>query len=260
MRISRAILEDTRAIDHTVSLCYALCVAACSVPLFVGDLVTVERSLAMLLDYSAKHVLVFWHAWARCLEGALFIKRGEVETGLRLLRTALDELRERQSALPSTIFVSALAEGLAGVGHVTQGIAAIDDALARSERDEERWYVPELLRVKGELVLREDAPDATSVAEDHFRQALHWARRQGALSWELRAATSLARLWRDQNRTKAAREILAPVYDRFTEGFETTDLKAAEWLLDRLRPSQRQEAAVGTLAFPFASASPAWPK
>jgi predicted ATPase len=79
------------------------------------------------------------------------------------------------------------------------------------------------------------------------------------LSWELRAATSLARLWRDQNRTKAAREILAPVYDRFTEGFETTDLKAAEWLLDRLRPSQRQEAAVGTLAFPFASASPAWP-
>jgi predicted ATPase/DNA-binding winged helix-turn-helix (wHTH) protein len=260
MRISRAILEDTRAIDHTVSLCYALCVAACSVPLFVGDLVAVERSVAMLLDYSAKHVLVFWHAWAHCLEGALFIKRGDVAAGLRLLRTALDEVREGKLARPSTIFLSALAEGLAGVGQVTEGIAAIDEALARSERNEERWYVPELLRVKGELALREDAPDATSVAEDHFRQALHWARRQGALSWELRAAMSLARLWRDQNRTKAAREILAPVYDRFTEGFETTDLKAAEWLLDRLRPSQRKEAAVGTLAFPFASASPAWPK
>jgi len=68
MRISRAILEDTRAIDHTVSLCYALCVAACSVPLFVGDLVAVERSVAMLLDYSAKQGLVCWHAWARCLE------------------------------------------------------------------------------------------------------------------------------------------------------------------------------------------------
>jgi predicted ATPase len=260
MRISRAILEDTRAIDHTVSLCYALCVAACSVPLFTGDLVAVERSLAMLLDYSAKHVLVFWHAWARCLEGALFIKRGDVETGLRLLRTALGELREGQLALPSTIFLSALAEGLAGVGQVTEGIAAIDEALARSERDEERWYVPELLRVKGELVLREDAPDAASIAEDHFRQALHWARRQGALSWELRAATSLARLWRDQNRTKAAREILAPVYDRFTEGFETTDLKAAKCLLDRLRSSRRQDAGPGTLALPFASASQAWLK
>jgi len=183
MRISQGILEDTRAIDHTVSLCYGLCVAACSVPLFVGDLVAVERSVAMLLDYSAKHVLVFWHAWAHCLEGALFIKRGDVETGLRLLRTALDEVREGKLALPSTIFVSALAEGLAGVGQVTEGIAQIDEALARSERDEERWYVSELLRVKGELVLWEDAPDAASIAEDHFRQALHWARRQGALSW-----------------------------------------------------------------------------
>jgi predicted ATPase/DNA-binding winged helix-turn-helix (wHTH) protein len=260
MRISRAILDDTRAIDHTVSLCYALCIAACSVPLFVGDLVAVERCVAMLLDYSAKHVLVFWHAWARCLEGALFIKRGNVETGLPLLRTALDELREGKFALPSTIFLSALAEGLADVGHVTEGIAAVDEALARSERDEERWYVPELLRVKGELVLREDEPDATPVAEDHFRQALLWARRQGALSWELRAAMSLARLWCDQNRTKAAREVLAPVYDRFTEGFETTDLKAAERLLDGLWQSRRQDVAVGTLAFPFASASPALPK
>jgi predicted ATPase len=143
---------------------------------------------------------------------------------------------------------------------VTEGIAAIDEALARSERDEERWYVPELLRAKGELVLREDAPDAASIAEDHFRQALHSARRQGALSWELRAATSLARLWRDQNRTRAAREILAPVYDRFTEGFETTDLKAAKCLLDRLRPSLRQDAGAGTLALPFASASQSWPK
>jgi predicted ATPase len=260
MRISQGILEDTRAIDHTVSLCYALSAAACLVPLFVGDLVAAERSVSMLLDHSAKHILALWHAWARCLEGALVIKRGDVETGLPLLRAALDELRESNFAVPYTIFLAALAEGLAGVGQVTEGIAAIDEALVRSDRDEERWCVPELLRVKGELVLREDAPDAMPVAEDHFKQALHWAHRQGALSWELRAATSLARLWRDQNRTKAAREILAPVYDRFTEGFETTDLKAAQWLLDDLRPSRRQEVAIGTLAFPVAWASPAWSK
>jgi predicted ATPase len=224
MRISQRTIDDTRAIDHTVSLCYALSAAACSVPLFVGDLAAAERSVAMLLDHSAKHVLALWHAWARCLEGALFIKRGDVETGMRLLRTALDELRESEFALPYTVFLGALAEGLAGVGQVIQGIAAIDEALARSARDEERWCVAELLRIKGELVLREGTADAAVVAEDHFRQALDRAREQGALSWELRAATSLARLWRDQNRTKAACDILTPVYDRFTEGFETTDL------------------------------------
>jgi predicted ATPase/DNA-binding winged helix-turn-helix (wHTH) protein len=248
MRISRAILEDTRAIDHTVSLCYALSAAACSIPLLVGDLAAAERSVAMLLDHSAKHVLALWHAWARCLEGALFIRRGDVEPGLRLLRTALDELRESEFALSYTVFFGALAEALAGVGQVTQGIVAIDEALARSEGGEERWCVAELLRVKGDLVLIAGAPDAAAVAEDYFRQALDWARRQGALSWELRAATSLARMWRDQNRTNAAREILAAVYDRFTEGFETADLRAAKLLLDGLRPSRRQQAGVAALA------------
>jgi predicted ATPase len=105
----------------------------------------------------------------------------------------------------------------------------------------------ELLRIKGELILSEGGPDAAEAAEDHFGQALDWARRQGALAWELRAATSLARLWRDQNRTKAVREILAAVYDRFTEGFETADLKAAKLLLDGLRPLRRQHAGVAAL-------------
>jgi hypothetical protein len=248
MRISQGILEDARAIDHTVSLCYALSAAACSVPLLVGDLAAAERSVAMLLDHSAKHVLALWHAWARCLEGALFIGRGDAERGLRLLRTALDELRENEFALPYTVFLGALAGALAGVGQVTQGIVAIDDALARAERDQERWCVAELLRVKGELILSEGAPHAAAVAEDCFGQALDWARRQGALSWELRAATSLARLWHEQNRTKSAREILAPVYDRFTEGFETTDLRAAKLVFDGLRPLRRQQAGVAALA------------
>src|SRR5439155_4000524 len=182
--------------------------------LFVGDVAAAEQSVAMLLDHSAKRVLPLWHAWARCVEGALFIKRGDGETGMRLLRPALDELRESEFALPYTVFLGALAEGLAGSGQVSEGIVAIDEALARSERDEERWYLAELLRIKGELILSAGGPDAAEAAEDHFGQALDRARRQGALSWELRAATSLARLWHDQNRTTAAREILAPVYDR----------------------------------------------
>jgi predicted ATPase len=92
----------------------------------------------------------------------------------------------------------------------------------------------ELLRIKGELLLLEGAPNAAAAAEDHFRQALDWARQQGALSWELRAATSLARLRRNQGRPAEAAALLQPVYDRFTEGFTTSDLKAAKALLDEL--------------------------
>jgi predicted ATPase len=187
----------------------------------------------MLLDHSAKLAMAVWQAESRCFKGVLSLKRGRVDTGLRLLRTALDELRETGSVLRYTEFLSALAEGLAGAGQVAEGLAAVDEALERSESNEERWCIAELLRIKGELVLLANAPDAAGTAAGYFRQALDWARRQGALSWELRAATSLARLWRDQNRTKEARELLAPVYDRFTEGFETADLKIAKSFLDQ---------------------------
>jgi predicted ATPase len=90
------------------------------------------------------------------------------------------------------------------------------------------------VRIKGELLLSQDAPGAAAAAEDHFRQSLDWARQQGALSWELRAATSLARLLRDQDRVGEARDLLAPIYQRFTEGFGTADLQAAKRLLAEL--------------------------
>jgi predicted ATPase len=89
-----------------------------------------------------------------------------------------------------------------------------------------------LLRIKGELLLLQGGSGAAAAAEDHFRQALDWAHRQGALSWELRAATSLARLLRDQDRSTEAIALLAPIYNRFTEGFDTADLKVAKALID----------------------------
>jgi predicted ATPase len=91
-----------------------------------------------------------------------------------------------------------------------------------------------LLRIKGEILVQADAPNAASAAEELFRQSIAWARRQDALSWELRAATSVARLWHQQGRPEPARAILEPVYGRFTEGFDTADLRAAKALLDRL--------------------------
>jgi hypothetical protein len=161
--------------------------------LLIGDLVAADRWTAVLLDYSARHALTVWHIRGCCFNGALLIKRGDSNTGLPLLRTGIDELRETGFASRFTALLGVLAEGLAGAGQLDDALETIEEALARSERNEDRWCFAWLLRVKGELILLENAPDATAAAEGHFQQALHWARRQGALSWELRAAVSVSR-------------------------------------------------------------------
>jgi predicted ATPase/DNA-binding winged helix-turn-helix (wHTH) protein len=227
-------VEDARAIDHVIAVCIALSAAA-TVAVAVGDLATAEHSVAMLLERSAKHALGFWQAWGQSLEGQRLIKRGDVVAGARCLRTALDELHNIGYVLRRPMALGALAEGLASLRQVPQALVAIDEALAQCDRTEERWNMAELLRIKGELLLLEGAHEATAAAEDHFLQALDWARRQGALSWELRCATSLARLRHEQQRTEEARELLSAVYDRFTEGFDTADLKTAKALLSSLQ-------------------------
>jgi predicted ATPase len=161
------------------------------------------------------------------------ITRGEAIPGTRLLRTALEELRGARFAARYTQFLGALAEGLGVAGQIAEGLAAIDEALERSERNDERWCEAELLRIKGELLVLDAAPGGETAAENHFSRAVASARRQGALSWELRSCMSLARLWHRQGRTGSAHELLAPVYARFTEAFDTADLKAAKALLSR---------------------------
>jgi predicted ATPase/DNA-binding winged helix-turn-helix (wHTH) protein len=234
MSTARRTVESAQAREHTISMCYALSSAACPVALRVGDLTAAEHYVSMLLDHSAKLAMAVWQAEGRCLQSALLLARGQLDSGLQLLRAGLDELRETGSVLRYAAFLGVLADGLAKAGQVADAREAVDEALARSQSNDDLWCVAELLRIKGELVLLGNAPDAVTAAEDHFRQALDWARRQGALSWELRAAISLARTWRNQDRSKEARALLAPVYNRFTEGFETADLKAAKTLLGRL--------------------------
>jgi predicted ATPase len=234
VRTSQMSVDGARASDHALSLCNALAQAACPIALFVGDLAAAEHSVAMLIEHSERHSLTVWQIWGRCWKGVLLIRRGEVVTGLPLLRAALDELRGTGYVLRYTGFLGVFAEGLGGAGQAAEGLTTIEEALARSEHGEGRWCTAELLRIKGELLRLQGAPNAAAAAEDHFRQALDWARRQGALSWELRAATSLARLLRDQGRSADETALLQPVYDRFTQGFDTADLKAAKGLLDAL--------------------------
>jgi len=110
------------------------------------------------------------------------------------------------------------------------------EVIARAESGLAGWCAGEIFRAQGETILKEDASDASGSAEALFRRSLDTARRQSALSWELRAAMSLARLWRDQGRIREAHDLLAPVYDRFTEGFDTADLMTARTLLEQLGP------------------------
>jgi predicted ATPase/TolB-like protein/cytochrome c-type biogenesis protein CcmH/NrfG len=257
---ARTNVEHARAIDQALSLCNALSDAACPVALWIGDLETAEHWIAMLLDHSAKHALGAWNALGRVFEAVLSIRRGDVAAGLPLLRTALDGLRETGFLHRYLGSLSAFAEAMVRAGHTAEGLAAIEKALARSERTEARWCVAELLRVKGELLLLEGAQNSADAAQEHFLKAVDWARHQGALSWELRAATSLSQLWHDRGRTGEALELLAPIYDRFTEGFETADLRAAKVLIDEFhacsedlaRPPSGREAAGGAAAAPSA--------
>src|SRR5262249_54082023 len=187
----------------------------------------------MLLAYSAKLAMPMWQAEGRCLKGALLLSLGKLNEGTQLLRTALGELLETGSMSRYTAFLGVLAQGLAATRQVADGIIVIDKALERTELSEEGWCTAELLRIKGELISMGSGPYTGRSAEDHFRRSIDWARHQGALSWELRAATSLARLLRDRNGGSEARDLLVSIYDRFTEGFATADLKMARALLDR---------------------------
>jgi len=128
-------------------------------------------------------------------------------------------------------FIALLAAACEIAGQVEEAVILLDEALQTVERTGERWFAAELNRLKGQLVLRQGRPEA---AEKLYLKALSIAKEQEAKLWELRAATSLAGLWRDQGRPAEARDLLAPVYGWFTEGFDTPDLKDAKALLDTL--------------------------
>jgi predicted ATPase len=128
----------------------------------------------------------------------------------------------------------ALAEALAGTGQFSEALTVVDEAVGRAsrgDRDGQMWYLPELFRIKGELLVQQDTIDA---AEDCFTQAMQLAREQGALLWELRVALSAARSRLKLGRPNDAKTILAPVYDRIKESFATADMQAARALLDSL--------------------------
>src|SRR6266478_18207 len=140
--------------------------------------------------------------------------------------------KNSRAAMLSIAGICSSARKLGQTGQIAGALEVIEEALARTELTEERWCVADLLRIKGGILLLSKTAQSAVAAESCFLQGLDWARRQSALSWELRCATSLAQLWKHQGQTDKAREVLASAYEKFTEGFETADLKIANALLD----------------------------
>ena len=234
IRLVKSTVDGAEAGNDVLSLCQVLVQAACPVAFFVGDLAAAKRYVTMLLEHSERQALVFWQAYGRCFQGMLSIKSGDLVEGVALLGAALERLREIQFGVYYGVFLSEFADALGRVGRVTEGLAAIDEALARSERNDERWYFAELLRIKGALLLRGGEPVALREAERHFLESLDWARRQQTPAWELRTSISLATLWRNQSRVDDARILVGSSYARFEEGLKTADLQAAGQLLTEL--------------------------
>jgi hypothetical protein len=240
MQTARAAVDEARILDHHISLGNALAHAACPIALLNGDLRSSAHFIEMLVDVGNRlvghrrasryiHPVAGW-LWGEGFQGMLHLERDEIDAAVQRLSSAADEMRVRRLlGLHFVTFLAHLARALGSAGHSSEGLAAANDALERSERNEERWNLPELLRVKGELLLR---AGSTAAAEACWMEALTEAGRRRALSWELRCATSLARLWRDQDQAERGRALLAPVYSRFTEGFETADLTAARAFLE----------------------------
>jgi predicted ATPase len=225
-------IDEALSINHPLTLCNALAQSACPVALFVGNLAAAEHYIDLLLQQTSKHGFDFWHAYGRCFKGMLLNKRGNFETGIALLREAVDELRQARFVQYLTTFLGSLAESLANAGAIEQGLATIDEALARSEESEERWGLPELLRIKGAIILLTRKPTCEIDGEALFLAGMEKARDQNALFWELRCAMNICQLWRGQEKTLEARDLLASVLGKFTEGFDSSDLVAANALLE----------------------------
>jgi predicted ATPase len=169
------------------------------------------------------------------LRGKLLVQRHVYAEGLAVLRGAFETCRQTGWRLSYPEFTGSLALALAGLGRLDEAHDAIAHAVesAGGRADGQQWYVPELLRIKGEILLRH-GPERTLEAADCFDQAAVTAREQGALSWELRIGLSRCRLRVTQGRGDDGRRQLASLYGRFTEGFGTADLVAAKQLLDEL--------------------------
>ena len=235
----KAALEDAhdavrkaREIGQAATLMYALSNATWS-EIYCGNYGAAADLVQELLPLAREKGAAYWTAFGLINQGCLWALTGRVSNGVETLTSGIAAWRSTGANLWMPFFLSRLAHAYAEVGNFEEASRCIGQAIDAVEQTNERWCEADIRRIAGEITLLAAERNALK-AEAHFDHAIAVARQQQAKSWELRATMSLARLWRDQGKVQQARELLAPVYGWFTEGFDTRDLKEAKALLEEL--------------------------
>jgi class 3 adenylate cyclase/predicted ATPase len=226
-------LMDAREIGHAATLMFAL---AWTNPIqyYCGKYAALNAQAKELVNLADEKGATYWKAAGMWAQGLFLHQTGRASEAVQKFNSGLAAWRSTGANLFRPTQLSWLAAAHAELGQFDDAWRCLGDATTEIETTKERWYEAEVNRIAGEVALRSPEPDATR-AKAYFERALAVARAQQAKSWELRAAMSLARLWRHQDMRDEARDLLAPIYDWFTEGFDTPDLKEAKALLDQLR-------------------------
>jgi predicted negative regulator of RcsB-dependent stress response len=227
---ARQAIAEAAEMDHSLTLCIAL---FCGVVVFMwsGDLPRAEEHIERLISHAESHALTPYAVVGRGLAGEVAIRQGEAEAGVETLRQCREKLYQARHEVFTTTLDLSLVTGLAAVGRFDEGIAWIDRTIERVEANGGLCWMPELLRMRGGI---QEKMGEERGAEEAYCRAIEIADHQSALSWRLRASINLARLYLRTDRRAEARERLAETYARFSEGFATADLKAAERLLATL--------------------------
>jgi predicted ATPase len=229
--LAREALEQARRLAHPFTLTQAL-VNFSFLTQLRRDLPATIQLTEEALQYAGEYHFPYWAAIANVIRGWAVALAREPDCGSGLMQEGLAAYRAQGAVLALPLFLATLAEAYMIANRCDEALALLADAVLLAERNDERFYEPEIHRLTAECLIRRG--DRSQRADGLLRRSLEQARRQGATCWELRAAVSLARLWRDQGRRAEAHDLLAPIYGCFTEGFETTDLKDAKALLHEL--------------------------
>ena len=197
------------------------------IALGTGDLAAAERYETLLRQHATRTGFEAGLIWSQCFKGIRLIRLGNSAVGLELLREGVNNLRDDRLPLSYMTLLAELSAALAQTGALAEASVTLNAAMERCDRNGEFWILPELLRLKGELLLLESA--AEQEAEAYFQRSLEMARSHGALTFELRASVSVTRLWHRSGRAAAGLHLLRNVCSQFTEGHSTSDfLEASE--------------------------------
>ncbi len=225
-------IKDAREIGQAATLMYALNNTTYT-HMCCRDRVQANAQSNEVVALADEKGAVLWKALGMLSRGCVFALSGNAADAVQIITSGIAAVQSTGTTVFMPVFLAHLATAHAQIGQFTDAWRCMGEAVAVMETKKERWFEAEVHRMAAEIALKSPEPDAAQ-AEAYLERALSVARAQQAKSWELRAAMSMARLWRDQGKRQEAHDLLAPIYGWFTEGFDTLDLKEAKALLDEL--------------------------